>query len=521
MGRAGKVFGIGLSKTGTTSLYAALERLGYRTATFGHMRRLGLDAWFAGDFSRDYLATFNAVTDLPIGTYFRELDARYPGSKFILTVRDVDPWVESIARQFSANPDPAEPFTRTVRLAQYGVTTFNEPRFRRIYAEHVTAVRDYFRDRPDDLLELNLFAGQGWQELCSFLGKPAPDEPFPSVKPGYRTAARVVKTEAPVFAFVMPVVHPDGPKINDYKSVEAVLELTVRSLLRQSHSDVHVVVVCHRAPEWATELGKRVHFLTLGNLDGFEPNRSDVQIDKGMKYLIGSAFALDRLKATHVMLTDADDFAQVELVETLSGPGAPPPGRDGWIVTRGYHAALRKTQAGFQLLGTFPVREFDRSCGSCRIFLGASLEHQIAGVSEGILRLAEAMSPSDVTQPVPLALASHVVEITLPVADQPDSLQRLLGRHVRQAPFLDLARVAKPLMAKGCGHGNHDGPRKGEIHWDRVTGVADSRRFAETFGLDDMRGISVRPDPGLAFRGGASALANALRGRRRRRSQQA
>ena len=39
----GKIFGIGLSKTGTTSLWAALDLLGYRAATFRHMRELGLE----------------------------------------------------------------------------------------------------------------------------------------------------------------------------------------------------------------------------------------------------------------------------------------------------------------------------------------------------------------------------------------------------------------------------------------------------------------------------------------------
>ena len=50
----GKIFGIGLSKTGTTSLYTALEMMGYRAGTFRHMRKLGLSGWMAGDFSKDH-----------------------------------------------------------------------------------------------------------------------------------------------------------------------------------------------------------------------------------------------------------------------------------------------------------------------------------------------------------------------------------------------------------------------------------------------------------------------------------
>ena len=56
------IFGIGLSKTGTTSLFAALDELGYRSATYRHLRGLGLDEWFEGNFERDYLAGYDAAT---------------------------------------------------------------------------------------------------------------------------------------------------------------------------------------------------------------------------------------------------------------------------------------------------------------------------------------------------------------------------------------------------------------------------------------------------------------------------
>ena len=117
MSQESKVFGIGLSKTGTTSLHAALEILGYRAGTFRHMRDLGLDHWFRGDFSPNYLKDLDAVTDLPVATWFRELDIRYPGSKFILTVRPRDSWLQSIKRQFENNPDPEPGYRRDVRLA--------------------------------------------------------------------------------------------------------------------------------------------------------------------------------------------------------------------------------------------------------------------------------------------------------------------------------------------------------------------------------------------------------------------
>ncbi len=180
----GKIIGVGLSKTGTTSLYAALARLGYRSGTFRHQQRLGLERWLQGDFETDYLADYDAITDLPISCFYRELDERYPGSRFILTERDMDGWLASIHRQFSQNDQPG-PFALAARFMAYGYSVFNEGAFRRRHEAHVSAVRDYFADRPDSLLVMNVFRGDGWPELCGFLGHPVPDEPYPNVKPRF------------------------------------------------------------------------------------------------------------------------------------------------------------------------------------------------------------------------------------------------------------------------------------------------------------------------------------------------
>jgi len=187
----GKVFGIGLSKTGTTSLYAALHVLGYRSGTFGHMRALGLTDWFRGDFSVDYLEAFDAVTDLPIGCFFPQLDERYPNSRFILTVREIETWLSSCQKQFTREPDLAPGFTRDVHMAAYGISTFDDSRFRFVHETHRRNAEWYFQNRPSDLLILDIIGGEGWPKLCDFLGHPVPDVPFPNVKPGYRVEENV------------------------------------------------------------------------------------------------------------------------------------------------------------------------------------------------------------------------------------------------------------------------------------------------------------------------------------------
>jgi Sulfotransferase domain len=44
---------------------------------------------------------------------------------------------------------------------------------------HHRDIKRYFSTRPDDLLEMNIIAGEGWDKLCPFLGVPLPSVPFP------------------------------------------------------------------------------------------------------------------------------------------------------------------------------------------------------------------------------------------------------------------------------------------------------------------------------------------------------
>ena len=183
------IFGIGLSKTGTTSLFAALAELGFRSATYRHLRGLGLEEWFEGNFERDYLAEYDAATDLPLATFFPQLDARYSGSKFILTVRELDSWLKSAETHFTR--PPATSFGRDVRLATYGITGYDELRFRHVYETHARNVGRHFRERPEQLLTMDLVGGEGWEALCPFLERAVPDTPFPHVQPGHRLPSEI------------------------------------------------------------------------------------------------------------------------------------------------------------------------------------------------------------------------------------------------------------------------------------------------------------------------------------------
>ena len=47
------------------------------------------------------------------------------------------------------------------------------------YERHNSEVRAYFADRPEDLLVMDITAGDGWDVLCPFLGVEAPADEFP------------------------------------------------------------------------------------------------------------------------------------------------------------------------------------------------------------------------------------------------------------------------------------------------------------------------------------------------------
>jgi len=188
-----KVLGIGLGRTGTTSLTRALELLGYRTK---HCPDFWLDD--AGELviSPDDLRSFEALTDEPLIPIFRQVDRDYPGSKFILTVRAMDPWLTSIENNGDAMREHRAQLPAVTVLFKllYGTAEFDREAYVAANRRHVRDVRAHFAERPRDLLVLDVCAGDGWETLCPFLGKPFPDQPFPKLNVfGVDDAATLVR----------------------------------------------------------------------------------------------------------------------------------------------------------------------------------------------------------------------------------------------------------------------------------------------------------------------------------------
>lgn len=182
------VFGLGLSRTGTRSLTAALHVLGIDTVHYP-IDEDSLRAMTSGKLDFQLMESFDGITDITTAPYYRDLDQRYPDAKFVLTVRDEEGWLRSCQNHWTgrdafASTETAGQAThmavrRFLRAAVYGSYDFEPDRFRRVYRAHLENVRRYFADKPGKLLELDVVGGDGWEPLCEHLGRPVPPQPFP------------------------------------------------------------------------------------------------------------------------------------------------------------------------------------------------------------------------------------------------------------------------------------------------------------------------------------------------------
>ena len=174
-----KVFGIGLNKTGTTSLRVALKALGYRhmdrrPRLMRHWRRKETDALIAATREHD------SFDDWPWPLIVPDLLEAYgQNARFVLTRRaSPQRWLNSIKH----HSERTNPF-RHPRRAIYGYDYPHgrEAAYLNVYNRHLKDTRALFASAGKShlLLEVSWDAGDGWRALCDFLGKKSPRRPFP------------------------------------------------------------------------------------------------------------------------------------------------------------------------------------------------------------------------------------------------------------------------------------------------------------------------------------------------------
>lgn len=195
-----KVFCLGFSKTGTTSLEYALKSLGYNVC-HGHWQSnytfYLLALWIHRDYEELLRMTryWDAFADGPWGgtELYVKLVEHYPNAKYVLTERDPESWYDSFEKlitMFDPNPETA--------LASYhdhqrygsgyyfesifGITKLagHKDKIIGTYTAHNRNVKEFFEAKDIELLSFDVSSEPNvWQLLCPFLGMPAPNVPFP------------------------------------------------------------------------------------------------------------------------------------------------------------------------------------------------------------------------------------------------------------------------------------------------------------------------------------------------------
>ena len=162
-----KVFCIGAPRTGTTSLAKALSRLGYRT-----VRLFDGITIYKGEkerfIPRIKKSKYDVFVDFPMGegNLYQEIDKAIPDSKFILTIRDKKTLKKSYKNFYKNSPIS----DRILKDLELKISNFNKRN---------EQIVEYFKDRPSQLLIMNIMEGDGWEKLCNFLNKPVPNKRFP------------------------------------------------------------------------------------------------------------------------------------------------------------------------------------------------------------------------------------------------------------------------------------------------------------------------------------------------------
>jgi tetratricopeptide (TPR) repeat protein len=188
-----KIFGIGLSQTGTHLLNEALNRLGYTSVhLINPITRSILN-------SEDFLY-FDAFTDISVSFRFEELFFAFPNAQFIYLERNVNHWVDAISSYYTTVDGLNTPKEMRKWLTQSQSRALTSRRLEsdttyryalaNLYAHHLNwksayrsfdqRVKRFFHDKPKDkLLKINIFQEKSWDSICHFLEVPVPSEPFP------------------------------------------------------------------------------------------------------------------------------------------------------------------------------------------------------------------------------------------------------------------------------------------------------------------------------------------------------
>lgn len=192
--KATKVFGIGLSRTGTTSLASGMRELGYYAMHAPPELNDYYNITYDGNNRRDlalpvirpyWVEAYDFQNDIQVSLNFRQLAALYPRAKFILTKREPKSWAAGAFRFFNGHKSlwkaiqtleetfgPMPDASAYLFHATYGDwENYGPLEWEQVYREFEDDVVEFFAKEDDDrLLVMDVTAGEGYDCLCPFLG---------------------------------------------------------------------------------------------------------------------------------------------------------------------------------------------------------------------------------------------------------------------------------------------------------------------------------------------------------------
>jgi len=293
---------------------------------------------------------------------------------------------------------------------------------------------------------------------------------------------------SPSFTFVICLRNPLDKAVNNYALLEDLLKMTVASLSEQTYPNVHIVVVCHQAPQWLSEFGDNVHILNVSGNSVFLPDANATALDKSLRWIIGAVYALSNLNPKFIMLMDADDYVNVSLADHCFGSISDAGEYDFYLINSGVQVALHIPADGtISFSRAFVVNQFDQTCGSCRVFMADRLrERLLEKVSPLLLEKFSGIFPrTDSVREV--VVAPDCVEWLFEAsqdARKESGFFSTFGRHINQDIEFTYSALEILGAAKGCGHGNHEGHRRGGLHFERIVRKMPMDEFISTFGLE-------------------------------------
>ena len=191
-----KVICAGFLKTGTKSITKAFQHLGFTVYDWEEQTFDFVDHWVdvyqngtKPDVKRVY-QNADVCVDTPGFFFFEEILEAFPDCKVILSVREEDSWVESLARQldslFALRSKVLSMLSPTSRKMNYVFDSILDASIGTCNTKSTYVIRKRFRIHnhrvksivpADKLLVYNV--KQGWKPLCDFLGCEVPTVAFP------------------------------------------------------------------------------------------------------------------------------------------------------------------------------------------------------------------------------------------------------------------------------------------------------------------------------------------------------